>query len=257
VSVLEEERHGDVVVLRINRPDRANALSREVHRRFGEAFRALADDPSVAVVVLTGAGDRVFCAGMDLKEFAEQSAAGSEAPPDESPTNGIEPIIKHTFPKPLIAAVNGTAFGGGFELVLGCDLVVAAEHARFGLPEVSRGLVPGGGGLFLSNRIPVAVALELVLTGDPISAAEAHELGLVNRVVPADRLLEETLELAARVARNGPVALRFAKRVMWRAKPGDDWDALWAESGEVFGSEDAREGAQAFAERRAPVWKGR
>jgi enoyl-CoA hydratase len=254
VSILEEERHGDVAVLRINRPERANALNREMHRLLGRAFQDLAADPTVAVVVLTATGDKVFSAGMDLKEFAEKGNPG----PDEEPlTAGIEPIIKHTFPKPLIAAVNGAALGGGFELVLGCDLVVAAGHARFGLPEVSRGLVPGGGGLFVSNRIPIARALELVLTGDPITATEALDLGLVNRVVPAERLLDEALELAARIARNGPVALRFAKRVMWRAKPGDDWDALWAETGEVFESEDAVEGARAFAERREPRWTGR
>jgi enoyl-CoA hydratase len=255
VTILEEERHGTVVVLRINRPERANALNREMHRRFSVTFAALADDPSVAVVVLTATGDRVFSAGMDLKEFAE---SGNGPDPDAEPlTAGLDPIIKHAFPKPLIAAVNGAALGGGFELVLGCDLVVAAEHARFGLPEVSRGLVAGGGGLFLSNRIPVAVALELGLTGDPITAARALELGLVNRVVPGEQVLDEALALAARVARNGPIALRFTKRVMWRSKPGDDWNALWAETGEVFDSEDALEGARAFAERREPRWTGR
>jgi enoyl-CoA hydratase len=162
-------------------------------------------------------------------------------------------------PKPVIAAVNGVAVGGGFELVLACDLVVAADTARFGLPEVKRGLIPGGGGTLLGTRLPLALALEIALTGEFIDAAQAASWGLVNRVVPAAELLDAALALAATVAANGPLAVALAKNLVKRAVL-DDPQRGWATTEEitkVFTSEDAKEGATAFLEKRPPRWKGR
>jgi len=159
----------------------------------------------------------------------------------------------------VIAAVNGAAVGGGFELALSCDLVVAAETARFGLPEVKRGLIAGGGGTLLGTRLPLSLALEVALTGELISAAQASTWGLVNRVVPAAELLDTSLALAATIAANGPIAIRTTKQLVRRAVL-DDPKRGWAtpeELAAVFGSEDAKEGAQAFIEKRQPSWKGR
>jgi enoyl-CoA hydratase len=262
MGVLEQERHGAALVLRLNRPEQANSLNRELRLAIGAAFTGAAADDEVRVVVLTAAGDRIFCAGMDLKEFAAQAAAargdgGAEGSNGEEASAGVDVLIRGGFPKPVIAAVNGAAVGGGFELVLGCDLVVAAEHARFGLPEANRGLVAAGGGTALSQRIPLALALEMALTGDPIGADRARDLGLVNRVVPAGDLLGAALELAGRVARSGPLAVAATKQLMREAIGGADWGRIREVVAPVFASGDAVEGATAFAERREPVWRGR
>jgi enoyl-CoA hydratase len=251
------KRVGAVEVLTLNRPDAANSLSPQLMADLVDALADIEADPQVQVVVLTGAGEKVFCAGMDLKAFGEQrdssSAQASFAP------MGTGRLFDGTYPKPVIAAVNGAAVGGGFELVLGCDLVVAADHARFGLPEVKRGLFAAGGGTMLGTRIPLALALEIGLTGDYISAHRAAELGLVNRVVPKSALLATALELAERVAANGPIGLRVTKQLM-RAGVSVSPELGRATpeiQAEVFASQDAKEGAAAFMERRAPRWTGR
>ncbi|MFB4298757.1 enoyl-CoA hydratase-related protein [Actinomadura sp. NTSP31] len=189
--------------------------------------------------MLTGAGP-VFCAGMDLKAFAE---GGDFA--------GLVWFLREGVATPVVAALNGSALAGGFELVLACDLVVAAEDAALGVPEVKRGLFAAGGGTTLADRIPLALALEMGLTGDPVTAVRAREIGLVNRVVPAGRVREEALALAARIAANGPLGVAATKKLMRERRWGDP-----QEVGRVFGSADAMEGATAFAERRPPVWKG-
>lgn len=246
MSVLAENRDG-ALVLTINRPDAGNALNPAVGQGFVDALRDAATNPDVRTVIVTGAGEKVFCAGMDLKAFA----AG-----EDMTVVGEGMTLLTDCPKPVIAAVNGTAVAGGFEVMMRADLVVAADHARFGIPEVKRGLVAAGGGTRLPTRIPLQVALELGLTGETITAARALELGLVNRVVPAAEVLPAALALAALINANGPLAVQATKRLMREEVGPDNSDHVRAVTGPVFASEDAKEGARAFAEKRAPVWKG-
>lgn len=255
-DVVLRERKGHVEVVTINRPEARNAINGPVSTGLADAFDELTEDADAWVVVLTGSGDKAFSAGMDLKAFA--SGEGGAV---MNSNGGFGGIARRSFPKPLIAAVNGSALAGGLEIMLACDLVVAAEHATFGIPEAKRGLIAGAGGLFrLPKRLPLAIALELALTGDPIDARRAHELGLVNRVVPADRLMDEALALAGRIAENAPLAVRYSKSVMMRAVDVDDaegWRLTDEAVGVVFGSADAMEGPIAFAEKRPPRWQGR
>lgn len=257
MSVLERDRRGAVEVLTLNRPERRNALSAELIAALGHTFAELADDDAVRAVVLTGAGDRAFCAGMDLKDFAAN--ASSDDAGDSSGGGDRYTVIPWDYPKPIVGAMNGAVVAGGFELMMACDLVVAADHAVFGLAEVKRGLLPGGGGTTLATRIPLALALEITLTGDNFDAARALEIGLVNRVVPAADVLTEALALAGRVAENGPLAVRVVKQLVRRGAADGEAQA-WPDPEtmhRVFGSEDAREGALAFVEKRAPHWVGR
>jgi enoyl-CoA hydratase len=249
---VEVEQVGAVVIITINRPERRNALDPAAMKGIGRALVAAEECDAVRCVVLTGAGEKAFCAGMDLKAFA----AGGISP-DELPKPGLEVLVERAYPKPVIAAVNGAALAGGFEIMLACDLVVAADHAVFGIPEVKRGLVAAGGGTRLPRRLPLAVALELGLTGEPVDAAQALRLGLVNRVVPAAEVRGAALALAAKVAANGPLAVAATKELMWAEAAGMPLAAVGARVKPVFESEDAREGAVAFAERRPPVWRGR
>ncbi len=255
MSAVERERRGHVEILTINRPEARNAINGDVTAAMSAALDELATDDDCWVVVLTGAGDKAFSAGMDLKAFATGQGAGI------IDANGFAGITRRSFPKPIIAAVNGSALAGGCEIMLSCDLVVAADHAQFGIPEVKRGLIAGAGGLIrLPNRLPRAVALELALTGDPISPERALQLGLINRVVPADRLMEETLALADLIAGNAPLAVRLSKKVMLGSADLSE-DEAWAFNdstfSEVFTSADAMEGAVAFAEKRPPNWQGK
>ncbi|HMD45804.1 MAG TPA: enoyl-CoA hydratase-related protein, partial [Acidimicrobiales bacterium] len=241
----------------LNRPEAANSLSPELLAALADAFAEIRADDGVRVVVLTGAGEKVFCAGMDLKAFSEQGEGGGRG--GDGRRGAGFTFTREGFEKPVVAAVNGAAVGGGFELVLGCDLVVAAEHARFGLPEVKRGLLPAGGGTLLGTRIPLPMALEVALTGEYVDAARAASWGLVNRVVPAAGLLSAALELAGLVAANGPIAVQVTKRLTRDAvlvDPARGW-ASPEDVAAVFGSEDAKEGARAFVEKRAPTWVGR
>jgi enoyl-CoA hydratase len=263
VTVLERDRRGEVEVLTLNRPEKRNALNKELLTALADAFAELEADDEVKAIVLTGAGDRAFCAGMDLAEFAAGGGGGNDVATrvddDDVAIPERHQIVSWEYPKPLIAALNGATVGGGFEMMMACDLAVAAEHVKFGLAEVKRGLMPGGGGTLLATRIPLAIALEITLTGETFDAARALELGLVNRVVPAGREVDEALALAEAIAANGPLAVRTVKRLVRRTTL-QGGDAGWprpSEIGAVFSSEDAREGATAFAEKRAPRFVGR
>jgi len=247
------ERRGHVEVLTINRPEARNAINLATAVALSEALDECESDADVWVVVLTAAGDKAFSAGMDLKAFA-----AGEVPITEK---GFGGITRREFSKPLIAAANGSALAGGFEIMISCDLVVAADHARFGIPEASRGLVAGAGGLVrLPKRVPLAVAYEMALTAEPIDAERAYELGLVNRVVPGDEVLGAAMALAERIAKNAPLAVRTSKDVMRRSRELTE-DEAWRVSDDAFAmigrSADAMEGAVAFAEKREPNWQGR
>jgi len=237
------EVDGAVLVVTIDRPEARNAVNLAVAEGIAAALDRLDGDDALRAGVLTGAG-RTFCAGMDLKAFV-----AGERPHVEG--RGFAGIVQGPPRKPLVAAVEGWALAGGFEVALACDLIVAARDARFGIPEVKRGLVAAGGALL---RLPRRVALELGLTGDPISAERAYELGLVCRVVEPGEAQTAALELARTIAANGPLALDATKRILAGA---EDWERQAEILAPVFASEDAREGARAFAEKRPPRWSGR
>lgn len=247
------ERRGAVQVITLNRPEAKNALNEAVAHAVAAAVDELDADPELRVGVLTGAGG-TFSAGMDLKAFLRGERPGIEG-------RGLCGITETPPRKPLVGAVEGWALAGGFELLLACDLVVAAEDARFGVPEVTRSLIAAGGAaLKLPQRVPYALALELLLTGKPVGAARAYEMGLVNRLVPPGTALDAALELAGGIAANGPLAVAATKQI---AQAAAEWGSadMWRRQAEVmepvFASEDAREGSLAFAEKRPPVWKGR
>ena len=251
-EVLLDRRDG-VLIITINRPEARNALNKAVADAVAAAADELDSSDDLRVGVLTGAGG-TFSSGMDLKAFMR-----GETP--SIPGRGLCGITETPPRKPLIGAVEGWALAGGFELLLACDLIVAAEDSRFGVPEVKRSLVAAGGAaLALPRRIPQSIALELLLTGDPISAPRAAEVGLVNRVTAPGEALEGALALAAVVAANGPLAVAATKHIV-RSAPDWSFKQGWEEQAKliapVFASEDAREGSTAFAEKRAPQWKNR
>jgi len=247
------ERRDAVQVITINRPEAKNALNAAVAERVAAAVDELDDSDDLRAGVLTGAGG-FFSAGMDLKAFLR-----GETPAIEG--RGLCGITTTPPRKPMIAAVEGGALAGGFELVLACDLVVAGRSARLGVPEVKRSLVAAGGGaLLLPQRVPRALALEMLLTGDPVDAERAAAMGLVNRVVDDGGAVEAAVELATAIATNGPLAVATTKRIVQEVPgwaPSEAWGRQQDLIDPVFTSEDAREGAAAFAEKRAPVWKGR
>ncbi len=241
------------MVVTINRPERRNAFDAEAIAGIGRAFTDAEHDDGVRVVVITGAGDKAFCAGMDLRAFGQGNRPRPEGP-------GLEVFQTRCYPKPVIAAVNGAAIGGGFELAMASDMVIAAEHATFGMPEVKRGLVGAGCSTRLAARVPPAIAFEMGLTGDAIDAARAYELGLVNQVVPAADLMAHVAALADRIAANAPLALAVTKQLIFEEAgmhDASEWKAIRAKVVPVFASADAKEGAAAFAEKRSPVWQGR
>lgn len=252
MAVVERERRGQVEILRFNRPEAKNAISPEVSVAMAAALDAIEADATARAVVITGTGD-VFCAGADLKVVAQ--GRGTEI---GAAKGGFAGLVTRDFPKPIIAAVQGPALAGGFEVVLSCDLVVAAEDARFGIPEVQRGLIAAAGGLLrLPKRVPIALALELAMTGDPISASRAFELGLVNRLVAKDRVLDEALALAERIGENSPIAVRMSRALVKEAadlSEAEGWKRNTTYAIEVFKTGDAIEGSTAFAEKRKPNW---
>lgn len=254
MAAIERERIGRVEVLRLNRPEARNAVNGDLAQAMEAALDDLEIDDQVQAVVITGRGN-VFCAGADLKLVAQ--GRGQEL---ATKRGGFAGLVTRDFPKPLIAAVNGHALAGGFEVVLACDLVVAADDANFGLPEVTRGLFAAAGGLIrLPKRIARALATEIALTGEPISSQRAHEVGLVNRVVPLDQVLPEALALAERISANGPVAVRNTLRMIREAgelTEAEAWPRNYELALEVFATKDSIEGARAFAEKREPQWKG-
>ena len=254
------ERRGNVMVITINRPEARNAVNGAVSVGVGDALDEAQHDPEVRAVVITGAGDKSFCAGADLKAISRRENLYH---PDHGEW-GFAGYVHHFIDKPTIAAVNGTAFGGGTELALASDLVVADERAQFGLPEVKRGLIAAAGGVFrIVQQLPRKVAMELLLTGEPITAADAFEWGLINQVVKAGTVLEAALALAARVTVNAPLSVQASKRIAYGVDDGvvTDEEAGWArtmnEMRDLLRSEDAKEGPLAFAEKREPVWKAR
>ncbi len=246
------ERRGRTLIITINRPEARNAINAAVSHGLAAAVEELDGDDELSLAVLTGAGGN-FCAGMDLKAFV----AGENV---LVPGRGLG-FTEGPPRKPIIAAVEGFALAGGTELVLATDLVVASREAKFGIPEVKRGLVAGAGGLFrLPKRIPYQKALEYALTGDAFTAPEAHSYGFVNTLTEPGQALDGALELADRISRNGPLAVTVPKEIMVKAAGWSDDEAFANQVpllAPIFGSEDAREGATAFAEKRAPVWKGR
>jgi enoyl-CoA hydratase len=253
VSEVLTETRGNVLIITLNRPEAKNAISESLAKELVVALDTLDADPDLRVGILTGAGG-TFSAGMDLKGFLR----------GENPTipgRGLGGLTLKPPATPLIAAVEGWALAGGFEMVLSCDLIVASSEAKFGIPEVKRSLVAGAGGLIrLPQRLPYYLSMQLALTGDPITAETAHRHGLVNVLAEPGGALDAALVLANAITVNGPLALTATKQIV---RDSLDWtmDEAWGKQAAimtpVFGSEDAREGATAFAEKRPPVWKGR
>ena len=256
------ERRAFVTIIILNRPETGNAVNAALWSGVGAALAEAERNDDVRAVNVTGAGGRSFCAGADLKALARGEKISPVAP--EELAWGFAGIATHPISKPLIAAVNGSALGGGTEIALACDLVIAVESAMFGLPEVKRGLVAAAGGAFrLRRQLPPKIAMEMLLTGDPISAARALELGLINAVVPRVGLIDAALALAARITGNAPLAVQATKRIAKGLADGmvgteaASWTQTRSEIRALLKSEDLREGATAFAEKRAPVWTGR
>lgn len=247
------ERRDNVLLITLNRPEQRNAVNGALADGVAAALDQLDGDDALAVGVITGAG-KGFCSGMDLGAFA-----AGERP--WHPERGFAGIVQKPPRKPIVAAVERFAVAGGLEVALACDLIVASAGAKLGIPEVKRSLVAAGGALLrLPRRLPSGIAMELALTGEPISAERGYELGLVNRIAEPGAALDAALELAAAIAANGPLAVAATKTILseqWDWPEAEFWQRQGEISGPVLVSEDAREGALAFKEKRDPVWKGR
>ncbi len=252
------ERIGHIHKLTLNRPERSNALSSTLQRGLVEELLRAAEDDEVRVIVVTGAGERAFCAGADLKEIGEidRRGEGFRAPMGNVERQVFE-VMTETF-KPTIAALNGAAVAGGFELALSCDIRIAAEGVRLGLPEATVGMGANFGSVVLPKRIPYGIAVEMLFTGRYITAEEAARWGLVNRVVPRERLMEETMQLAERIAANAPLSVRSMKEKAIKGLEVPLWSALRLSVGpNPYLSEDRKEGIRAWLEKRPPRWQGR
>lgn len=252
---VEYVKKGNVAIITMNRPEARNAINGEMAATMEAAIDQMENDPEVWVGILTAVG-KAFCAGADLKEISAGNGGALS-----TKKGGFAGIAKRERTKPLIAAITGSALAGGTEIALSCDMIIAADDTNFGLPEVKRSLVAGAGGLFrLPRQIGKAVALEAILTGDPLSSQRAYELGMVNKVVPEAQVMDEAMKLAGRITANAPLAVKASRAVALNATVKTD-DELWKESGVAFASlvntEDYKEGPRAFIEKRAPVWKGK
>ncbi len=243
-----------IQVITVNRPQARNAINYETAHELAAAFDQLDANDEVVIGILTGAGN-TFSSGMDLKAFAHNG----QRPLVEG--RGFAGLCERPPRKPMIAAVEGYALAGGCEMALACDLIIAANNANFGLPEVKRGIVPGAGGMLrLPSRIPYHLAMEVVLTGDMLSAERAFQHGLVNRLVEPGQALDVALKLAASIAQNGPLAVQTAKQIITASRDwsqADMFDLQRPRVAHIFTSADAKEGATAFAEKREPVWQGK
>ena len=242
-----------VMVVTINRPEAKNAVNLAVAKGIAAAMDQLDSDPAIRVAIITGAGN-TFCAGMDLKAFVS-----GELPVIKG--RGFAGLCEKRPRKPLIAAVEGYALAGGFEIALSCDLIVVAENSKFGIPEAKRGLAAAAGGLMrLPRQAPVRVAMELALTGDFMDAQRALDLGLVNQRVPAGQAMEAAKAMAAKIVANAPMSIESSKQVIYESANWQD-DEMFRKQAEivdpVFSSQDAIEGSKAFAEKRAPQWQGK
>jgi len=250
MSVVEYKKECKIAIFTINRPEAFNALNMQVHKELGEAMIDFRDDPNLWVGIITGAGEKAFSAGQDIKEFR----------PGPIDTKDLAYNIADTIWKPFIAAINGYALGGGLELALTCDIRIAAEHARLGQPEVNIGYMPGGGGTqSLPRFIPRAKAAEILLTGEPMDAQEAYRIGLVNKVVPLDQLMPTAREWAELICRKGPLGIRASKEAMIRGYSMPLEEGLKLErslNNSLRSTEDFMEGANAFKEKRQPIYKG-
>jgi enoyl-CoA hydratase len=251
------ERRGRVAIITINRPEKRNALNIQTRAEGAAILDELRDDESVGVVIFTGAGDKAFIAGADIAEFAGRTALTQR---DVMMGRSLFTAVD-TFPKPVIAMVNGYCLGGGCELALACDLRIASETASFGQPEINLGIIPGGGGTQrLTRLIGEGKAMEMILTGDIIDAKTAFMLGLVNMVVPAEDLEAKTMEIANRIGEKSPIALRMAKEAVRIASRSNLDEGLRREVdlfALCFSSEDKDEGVRAFLEKRKPAFKGK
>ncbi|MBI4296214.1 MAG: enoyl-CoA hydratase/isomerase family protein [Chloroflexi bacterium] len=253
-TIYEKKNH--LAIVTMNRPDAMNAMNVTMRRELGEVYTDFRDDPDSWVLIITGAGDKAFSAGMDLKEMASRLAGGAAVAEANTPSlmaGNIE------IWKPIIAAINGVAVGGGLELALACDIRIMAEHARTGLMEPKRGIVPGGkGSIRLPRLVPLGIAMEMLLSGDLITAQEAYRIGLANQVVPASELMPAAFKMAERFIDCAPLAVQSIKETVIKTVGMPLDQALNARFGiNIMATEDAREGTAAFAQKRKPVWKGK
>lgn len=253
--VVEFEKDGGVGIITLNRPEARNAVNADVAQGLEAAIDKIEEDDEIWVTILTANG-KAFCAGADLKEIAAGNGAGLS-----TKRGGFAGFVKRERNKPVIAAITGSALAGGTEIALSCDLIVCADTTVFGLPEVKRSLLAAAGGLFrLPRAVGQRVGLEVIMTGDPLPAQRAYELGMVNRIVPVDDVMDEAKKLAAQIQANAPLAVQASRKIASQAFTEEDevlWKMGFTEFGKIAQTEDYKEGPRAFIEKRAPEWKGR